>query len=85
MTPKQLQKLGVPPTCIDAAAAALGQAACEGFGMGLKGRRARQLVSEVVRNPHQFETDPIWCVLAQELIARDLRRAAKPISDRKKA
>ena len=38
--------------------------------MGLKGQRARQIVTEVVRNPRTFESDPIWGELARELLGR---------------
>ena len=48
MNRKQLQKLGVPPDCTKAAIQALSRAAEQGTGMGLKGKRARQLVAGVV-------------------------------------
>ena len=51
MNRKQLQKLGVPPDCAKAAIVALGRAADQGTGMGLKGQRARQIVADVVGNP----------------------------------
>ena len=51
MNAKQLQKLGVPPDCTKAAIQALSRAAEQGLGMGLKGKRARQLVAGVVENP----------------------------------
>ena len=37
--------------------------------MGLKGKRARQLVADVVQNPRAHEADPIWGELARELLA----------------
>ena len=58
MNRKQLQKLGVPPDCAKAAIVALGRAAEEGTGMGLKGKRARQLVADVVRNPRAYRGRP---------------------------
>ena len=82
MNRKQLQKLGVPPDCAKAAIVALGRAASEGTGMGLKGQRARQLVAEVVRNPRSFEADPIWGELARELLAEALPMKHEPISYR---
>jgi len=68
---KQLQKLGVPPDCAKSAIQALAKAADQGTGMGLKGKRARQLVAAVVQNPRAYETDPIWGELARELLAQD--------------
>ena len=70
MNRKQLQKLGVPPDCTLAAVQALSKAAEQGTGMGLKGKRARQLVSEVVGDPRNYETDPIWGEFARELLAQ---------------
>jgi tRNA-splicing ligase RtcB len=82
MNRKQLQKLGVPPDCAQAAIVALGRAASEGTGMGLKGQRARQIVADVVRNPRSFEADPIWGELARELLAEDTPTVREPISYR---
>lgn len=69
MNRRQLQKLGVPPTCAKAAIDALGTAATQGLGMGLKGNRAKELVAQVVANPETFLTDSIWGNLAKELLA----------------
>lgn len=82
MNRKQLQKLGVPPDCAQAAIRALGRAANEGSGMGLKGQRARQLVADVVRNPRIFEADPIWGELARELLAEATPMVREPIAYR---
>jgi tRNA-splicing ligase RtcB (3'-phosphate/5'-hydroxy nucleic acid ligase) len=82
MNRKQLQKLGVPPDCAKAAIVALGRAAEQGTGMGLKGQRARQLVAEVVGNPHTFEADAIWGELARELLAEETPVVREPISYR---
>ena len=82
MNRKQLQKLGVPPDCAHAAIVALGRAAGEGTGMGLKGQRAKQLVADVVRNPRTFEADPIWGELARELLAEATPTVHEPISYR---
>lgn len=82
MNRKQLQKLGVPPDCAQAAIVALGRAANEGLGMGLKGQRARQMVAEVVRNPRTFAADPIWGELARELLAERTPTVRDPISYR---
>jgi tRNA-splicing ligase RtcB len=82
MNRKQLQKLGVPPECAQAAIVALGRAAEQGSGMGLKGQRARQLVAQVVGNPRTFETDPIWGELARELLAQATPALHEPISYR---
>ena len=45
--------------------------------MGLKGKRARQLVAAVVENPRAHEADPIWGEFARELLA-----AATPVAAR---
>ena len=82
MNRKQLQKLGVPPDCAKAAIVALGRAADEGTGMGLKGQRARQIVADVVRNPRAFEADAIWGELARELLAAEAPVVHEPISYR---
>ncbi len=82
MNRKQLQKLGVPPDCAQAAIVALGRTAGEGTGMGLKGQRAKQLVADVVRNPRTFEADPIWGELARELLAEATPTVHEPISYR---
>jgi tRNA-splicing ligase RtcB (3'-phosphate/5'-hydroxy nucleic acid ligase) len=82
MNRKQLQKLGVPPDCTHAAIQALSKAAEQGTGMGLKGKRARQLVSEVVGEPRKFEADPIWGEFARELLAGDGPARWEPISYR---
>jgi tRNA-splicing ligase RtcB len=79
MNRKQLQKLGVPPSCAKAAMSALGRAATEGAGLGLKGKRARQLVAQVVHDPRRFETDPLWGEFARELLAEEIVSAREPI------
>jgi tRNA-splicing ligase RtcB (3'-phosphate/5'-hydroxy nucleic acid ligase) len=80
MNRKQLQKLGVPPDCAPAAIRALGKAADEGLGMGLKGKRARQLVAQVVSNPLGYQADPIWGELARELTASETPTVREPIN-----
>jgi tRNA-splicing ligase RtcB len=82
MNRKQLQKLGVPPDCAKAAIQALSKAAEQGTGLGLKGKRARQLVASVVENPRVHETDPIWGEFARELLAQAMPVAHEPISYR---
>ncbi len=82
MNRKQLQKLGVPPDRAKAAIQALSRAAVEGTGMGLKGKRARQLVAAVVENPKAHETDPIWGEFARELLAQAAPVVHEPISYR---
>jgi tRNA-splicing ligase RtcB len=82
MNRKQLQKLGVPPDCAAAAIRALSRAAEQGTGMGLKGKRARQLVVAVVENPRVHEADPIWGELARELLAEASAPVDKAISYR---
>jgi tRNA-splicing ligase RtcB (3'-phosphate/5'-hydroxy nucleic acid ligase) len=82
MNRKQLQKLGVPPDCAKAAIQALSRAAEQGTGMGLKGKRARQIVAAVVENPRAHEIDPIWGEFARELLAASTPVAREPISYR---
>lgn len=69
MNRRQLQKIGIPPECAAAAIDALQTAASQGLGMGLKGKRARQLVAQVAASPQTFVSDPVWGRLAQELLA----------------
>jgi tRNA-splicing ligase RtcB (3'-phosphate/5'-hydroxy nucleic acid ligase) len=80
MNRRQLQKLGVPPTCAKAAIDALGTAAGQGLGMGLKGNRAKQLVTQVVERPENFVADPIWGKLATELLGEQSIVEHEPIS-----
>lgn len=80
MNAKQLQKLGVPPECTKVAIRALSRAAGQGLGMGLKGKRARQCVLDVVSNPRAYETDAVWSELARELQTAHLRVPSQPIS-----
>jgi tRNA-splicing ligase RtcB len=82
MNRKQLQKLGVPPDCAKAAIQALSKAAEQGTGLGLKGKRARQLVASVVENPRALEADPLWGEFARELLAQAMPVAHEPISYR---
>lgn len=82
MNRKQLQKLGVPPDCTLAAVQALSRAAELGTGMGMKGKRARQLVAAVVENPRAHENDPIWGEFARELIAQATPVRHEPIGYR---
>ncbi|TWT86574.1 RNA-splicing ligase RtcB [Pseudobythopirellula maris] len=82
MNRKQLQKLGVPPDCVAAATSALGRAANEGTGFGLKGARAKKLVADVLAEPTGFRDDPIWGALAAELLAEAEAPAHKPIDYR---
>ncbi|MBX3424383.1 MAG: RtcB family protein [Pirellulales bacterium] len=77
MNRRQLQKLGVPPQCAAAAIDALRAAACEGLGFGLKGKRAKELVQQVVAAPATYLHDPIWGGLARELSGR----AALPVHE----
>jgi len=68
MNRRQLQKLGVPPDCVAPAIEALQTAATQDLGMGLKGKRARQLVAKVVAAPGDFLKDSIWGQLAKALL-----------------
>jgi tRNA-splicing ligase RtcB (3'-phosphate/5'-hydroxy nucleic acid ligase) len=71
MNRRQLQKLGVPPTLVNAAVDALGEAASQDLGFGLKGKRARELVRQVVVSPAAFLEDPIWGELAAAILGHD--------------
>lgn len=82
MNRRQLQKLGIPPDCAAAAIDALQTAASQGLGMGLKGKRAKELVTQVVANPRTFVADPTWGRLAQELLAEREHVPAEPINYR---
>ena len=80
MNRRQLQKLGVPPDCTAAAIDALQSAASEELGMGLKGKRARQLVAAVVAQPADYVNDAIWGKLAAALQAEKIHPAREPIA-----
>ncbi|TWT33658.1 RNA-splicing ligase RtcB [Posidoniimonas corsicana] len=69
MNRKQLQKLGVPPDCVKPAVQALTRAAQEGEGFGLKGKRAKLLITDVLGEPRSYVDDPVWGELAKELLA----------------
>ncbi|MBN1852667.1 MAG: RtcB family protein [Pirellulales bacterium] len=68
MNRRQLAKLGIPPSCAKAAIGALSRAA-QDASIGLKGKRARQLVLSVVNAPADYEDDPLWGELARQLLA----------------
>jgi tRNA-splicing ligase RtcB len=68
MNRRQLQKLGVPPKFAAAVIDALRNAASQDLGFGLKGKRAKDLVKDVVASPATFVHDPIWGRLAGELL-----------------
>lgn len=82
MNRKQLQKLGVPPDCTLSAVQALSKAAEQGTGMGMKGKRARQIVAAVVADPRAHENDPIWGEFARELISQATPVRHEPIGYR---
>ncbi len=69
MNRKQLQKLGVPPDCVKLAVQALTRTAQIDKGFGLKGNRAKQLVSGVLGSPQEYRQDEVWGELARELLA----------------
>jgi tRNA-splicing ligase RtcB len=82
MNRRQLQKLGVPPTAAKAAIDALREAATQGLGFGLKGKRAHELVKAVVASPATFAHDPVWGKLAAELIGAPALEPREPIAYR---
>lgn len=69
MNRKQLQKLGVPPDCVKLAVQALTRAAQQDQGFGLKGKRAKELVSAVLGDPRAYFDDALWGEFAKELVA----------------
>jgi tRNA-splicing ligase RtcB len=79
MNRRQLQKLGVPPKFAAAAIDALRSAASQDLGFGLKGKRARDLVKEVVASPATFVHDPVWGRLASEFLGRKPIKLGEPI------
>jgi tRNA-splicing ligase RtcB len=79
MNRRQLQKLGVPPKFASAAIDALRNAASKDLGFGLKGKRARDLVKDVVASPATFVHDPIWGRLASELLGYEPIVLREPI------
>ena len=82
MNRRQLQKLGVPPKFAAAAIDALRNAASQDLGFGLKGKRARDLVKEVVLSPATFVHDPIWGRLANEMLGYEPIVMREPIEYR---
>ncbi len=78
MNRRQLQKLGVPPRSTSTAISALGTAATQGLGFGLKGNRAKDLVRQVVASPSTFLHDPVWGQLAAELLGQGPRPPIEP-------
>ena len=82
MNRKQLQKIGVPPDCVALAIDAVQTAAEQGLGMGQKGKRARDLVMQVVSQPQSFIADPIWGKLAQGLVEETQFPQLEPIEYR---
>ena len=79
MNRRQLQKLGVPLKFAAAAIDALRHAATQDLGFGLKGKRAKDLMQEVVRAPETFLHDPIWGKLATEMLGHEPIELRAPI------
>lgn len=79
MNRKQLQKLGVPPRLVKTAVQALSRAAEQGQGFGLKGKRAKQLVAQILASPSTYQHDPLWGEFARELLAGDQQPICEPI------
>jgi len=82
MNRRQLQKIGIPPSCAAVAIESLQTAASAGLGLGLKGKRARQLIAKVVAAPEEFLADPTWGRLAKELLAEEVHTPVEPIAYR---
>jgi tRNA-splicing ligase RtcB len=82
MNRRQLQKLGIPPKFAATAIDALRTAAGQDLGFGLKGKRAKDLVREVVAAPAVFTSDPVWGRLASELLGYDPVVPREPVAYR---
>ena len=82
MNRRQLQKLGIPPKFAATAIDALRAAACQDLGFGLKGKRAKDLVKEVVASPAAYAHDPVWGRLAAELTGYEPIIPREPIGYR---
>lgn len=80
MNRRQLQKLGVPPDSVAAAISALQTAASKELGMGLKGKRAKQLMAAVIAAPEEYIDDPIWGAFVESLCNDSSIVPQKPIS-----
>jgi tRNA-splicing ligase RtcB len=79
MNRKQLEKLGVPPSCAKAAIFAMQTTADAKGGRGLRGKDARRIILDVVKRPHDFEIDETWGELARQLLAEDAVGFDRPI------
>jgi tRNA-splicing ligase RtcB len=79
MNRRQLQKLGIPPRFASTAIDALRNAASQDLGFGLKGKRAKDLVKEVVASPATFVHDPVWSRLAGELLGYEPIMMREPV------
>jgi tRNA-splicing ligase RtcB len=82
MNRRQLQKLGIPPKFAAAAIDALRNAASQDLGFGLKGKRAKDLVKDVVASPATFIHDPVWGRLASEMLGYEPIVLRDPIAYR---
>jgi tRNA-splicing ligase RtcB (3'-phosphate/5'-hydroxy nucleic acid ligase) len=82
MNRRQLQKLGISPRFASAAIDALRTAASQELGFGLKGKRAKDLIKEVVASPATFVHDPVWGRLANEMLGYEPIVMREPIDYR---
>ncbi len=64
MNKKKLLQLGVPPDCIPAAIRAVQRAADADQKV-----HPKKTLPLVIESPQSFQSDPVWCELANELIA----------------
>lgn len=78
MNRRQLEKLGVPPTCVPAAIRCLSTAAEQGTGFGLKGKRAKEAIAAVLGDADAYHADPIWKDFAKKLTERSQSRTIEP-------
>ncbi|QDT69917.1 RNA-splicing ligase RtcB [Planctomycetes bacterium MalM25] len=81
MNRRQLEKLGVPPTCVPAAIRCLSTAAEQGTGFGLKGKRAKEGVAAVLVDAEAFHADPVWGEFAMKLTQRAQSRTIEPLAE----
>jgi tRNA-splicing ligase RtcB len=82
MNRRQLQKLGVPPKFAAAAIDALRNAASQDLGFGLKGKRAKDLIKDVIASPATFVNHPVWGRLASEMLGYEPIVMREPIDYR---
>ncbi|MBX9789930.1 MAG: RtcB family protein [Pirellulales bacterium] len=77
MNNHQLEKLGVPRECFKAALVGIQRAAKAG-----QGKQVKQMIEKVVASPAEYQDDPIFHELAEDLVAAAAFTPKEPISYR---